>query len=512
MADLRSLIDGAIAENSSLIIRVRLPDQSEAEYTVQPRGWDGAGRIFAYSLTDSEYQIVELSSMTYCRRMSTGEIWKVERVEDPSPHTSSIVASEAASNGASAPQTIGTPQRFAPLEASPGNSGGVPIRSSDGAENRYPRNGIPLRILLGVTIIVALFLLVMRFSSLDLRAGSNASPTAIRKLAPTAVDRAAADRLRAALCSAQHTKCFELEDGTVRLFRLDGSRFTVRTAPSLDAAAVTSTELAGVGELIARNAAGAWLQVRLWDGRSGWVFAPDVRADGDINSLPIVELFPTAVAGMDEPQFSRASSTKPPPAATKSVRKQIPASTREVTATSDKVDVNVQTSDEEPSVELDETVVSRILATQGAYDGAGVTPGLESADGASPTIEPIELPTSPPPDATMTSTPLPVARNCPRAEVCIVAPPSGAYRRYTDVYFLGTAMHPNFQRYKFEAINLASGEVGTVAEFWKPVSRGELMRFATFSMPPGRYTFRMIVIDNTGNSWPEIAEVDIELQ
>jgi hypothetical protein len=31
-------------------------------------------------------------------------------------------------------------------------------------------------------------------------------------------------------------------------------------------------------------------------------------------------------------------------------------------------------------------------------------------------------------------------------------------------------------------------------------------------MLPGRYTFRMIVIDNTGNSWPEITEVDIELQ
>jgi hypothetical protein len=56
-----------------------------------------------------------------------------------------------------------------------------------------------------------------------------------------------------------------------------------------------------------------------------------------------------------------------------------------------------------------------------------------------------------------------------------------------------------------------TGAVGTVAEFRSSVTSGELMRLDTWSMPAGRYAFGLVVIDETGNSYPEIAEVLLEI-
>jgi len=124
--------------------------------------------------------------------------------------------------------------------------------------------------------------------------------------------------------------------------------------------------------------------------------------------------------------------------------------------------------------------------------------------------EPTDAPT-PTSTAQAVETPRP-SRSCPRLEACILLPVNGVVQRGVSVDFFGTATHPNFQRYKFEVLILATGNVGTLAEFWSPVESGLLMQFDTNSIPPGSYTFRLTVIDNTGNSWPEIAEVDIELQ
>lgn len=95
---------------------------------------------------------------------------------------------------------------------------------------------------------------------------------------------------------------------------------------------------------------------------------------------------------------------------------------------------------------------------------------------------------------------------CPVPTVCILAPANGTrVARGNIVVFSGTATHSNFVRYQFLAGTGAGW--GHIADFNKPVSNGDLVELHTDTLPPGTYTIRMQVIDNTGNALPEKAEV-----
>lgn len=101
---------------------------------------------------------------------------------------------------------------------------------------------------------------------------------------------------------------------------------------------------------------------------------------------------------------------------------------------------------------------------------------------------------------------------CPNSNVCIVSPADGlVVSRGNGVAFTGTATHPAFARYQFLAGS--NGVSGHIADFDKPVVvNGVLMEFHTDSIPPGTYTFRLQVIDQTGNAGPEKAEVRLTVR
>jgi hypothetical protein len=99
---------------------------------------------------------------------------------------------------------------------------------------------------------------------------------------------------------------------------------------------------------------------------------------------------------------------------------------------------------------------------------------------------------------------------CPSSDVCIVSPASGLrVARGNVVVFTGTANHPNFGRYQFQA---GSGSNwGHLADFSKAVVNGVLMEFHTNSIPSGTYTIRLQVIDNVGNVSGDKAEVALTI-
>ena len=65
-------------------------------------------------------------------------------------------------------------------------------------------------------------------------------------------------------------------------------------------------------------------------------------------------------------------------------------------------------------------------------------------------------------------------------------------------------------RYQFLAGN-GSGW-GHIADFNKPVTNGDLMELHTDTLPSGTYTIRMQVIDNTGNTLPQKADVTLTIE
>ena len=101
----------------------------------------------------------------------------------------------------------------------------------------------------------------------------------------------------------------------------------------------------------------------------------------------------------------------------------------------------------------------------------------------------------------------PSATACPNSNVCILSPVNGtSVKKGAIVVFTGTANSPNFARYQFQAGNGQSW--GDIADFRKkPVVNGELMELYTDTLPPGIYTIRLQVIDNTGNAGAEKAQV-----
>jgi hypothetical protein len=100
---------------------------------------------------------------------------------------------------------------------------------------------------------------------------------------------------------------------------------------------------------------------------------------------------------------------------------------------------------------------------------------------------------------------------CPSANVCILTPASGMrVDRGSIVTFSGTATGQTFARYQFLAGNGAVW--GHIADFNKPVVKGDLMELHTDTLPSGTYTIRLQVIDTTGNVSTEKADVVLTIQ
>jgi hypothetical protein len=144
-----------------------------------------------------------------------------------------------------------------------------------------------------------------------------------------------------------------------------------------------------------------------------------------------------------------------------------------------------------------------------------LTPGL-------PTPTPSPRPTRTPrptstPEITLTPTPEPVViPNCPRPGVRLTNPTVNAVLKGV-VQVTGSAnfdQDPNrsFQFYKFELSGPAtSGEWRTMATHETPVTDGALGVWDTSALPAGAYTFRLVVVDQTGN-YPEPCEVEVTIE
>jgi len=76
----------------------------------------------------------------------------------------------------------------------------------------------------------------------------------------------------------------------------------------------------------------------------------------------------------------------------------------------------------------------------------------------------------------------------------------------------GSANIDNFDYYKFEIKGEAtSGEWRTIATNDTPVADGSLGIWDTSALPAGAYTFRLVVVDKTGN-YPEPCEVPVTIE
>jgi hypothetical protein len=105
----------------------------------------------------------------------------------------------------------------------------------------------------------------------------------------------------------------------------------------------------------------------------------------------------------------------------------------------------------------------------------------------------------------------PTGGACPNPSVCILSPANGTVvSRGSVVVFTGTATHPSFARYQFQAGN---GQTwGHIADFKQPVVNGELMELHTDTLPLGTYTIRLQVIDASGNVSRDKAQVTLTIQ
>jgi hypothetical protein len=100
---------------------------------------------------------------------------------------------------------------------------------------------------------------------------------------------------------------------------------------------------------------------------------------------------------------------------------------------------------------------------------------------------------------------------CPRPEACITAPSAGAVVR-GPLRIMGTATRPNFCYYKFEFKLKAATEWAFLFSVQAPVANGVLMMWDTHTVPNGAYELRLVVVDNTGNYWPEFPEISLVVQ
>jgi hypothetical protein len=79
------------------------------------------------------------------------------------------------------------------------------------------------------------------------------------------------------------------------------------------------------------------------------------------------------------------------------------------------------------------------------------------------------------------------------------------------VQITGAAATDNFDYYKFEFQDPASGDWVFVSRFDNPVQNGVLGSWNSDTVPPGEYGFRLVVVDKTGN-FPAPCVVNLRVQ
>jgi len=166
-----------------------------------------------------------------------------------------------------------------------------------------------------------------------------------------------------------------------------------------------------------------------------------------------------------------------------------------------------------------ETQVPTLTVTSGPLPAPTLT-----ATAAPATITPTASPTlvrptqvrPPTPTSELVETPTPVVRpaSCPNPNVRITSP--GVNQAVSgNVPIRGTANAENFQYYKIEVgpgANPRDNEWTVVGQLRKsPVNNGLLETFNSTAYPPGTYTLRLVVVDQTGN-YPEPCQVTIAVQ
>jgi hypothetical protein len=164
------------------------------------------------------------------------------------------------------------------------------------------------------------------------------------------------------------------------------------------------------------------------------------------------------------------------------------------------------------------TLTAEALTPAAGTPSATGTPGGEST--ATPTIEPtptrkplrtnvpLVVPTQPPLD---TPTPRVVPAACPSPNVQVFQPGQNQVIRQ-GIEVRGTALKEGFDRYefKFQSQEIPGDEWHWVETFRTPVQNGSLGVWHTAHLPPGRYRFLLIVIDQRGNSEECIVPVVLE--
>jgi hypothetical protein len=108
-------------------------------------------------------------------------------------------------------------------------------------------------------------------------------------------------------------------------------------------------------------------------------------------------------------------------------------------------------------------------------------------------------------------TPQIVPAACPQANVQVLQP---GQNQAIDagIEVRGTAYKDLFDRYefKFQSRDLPGDEWHWVETFLTPIQNGSLGVWHTSHLPPGRYSFMLIVIDKRGNSQECVVPVIIE--
>jgi hypothetical protein len=137
------------------------------------------------------------------------------------------------------------------------------------------------------------------------------------------------------------------------------------------------------------------------------------------------------------------------------------------------------------------------------------TPGTPTA-----TPSPAPTRTRPPtrtPETTPTPTPEPVILpDCPNPQVRLTNPTVNAVLK-GPVEVSGSANIDNFDYYKFEFRGQGASEWSFLQSFEESVTDGFLGIWDTSALPAGAYTFRLVVVDKTGN-YPEPCEVDVIIE
>jgi hypothetical protein len=120
----------------------------------------------------------------------------------------------------------------------------------------------------------------------------------------------------------------------------------------------------------------------------------------------------------------------------------------------------------------------------------------------------------PTPTSEVVGTPTPVVRPaaCPNPNVRITSPGLNQVVQ-GNVPVRGTASHESFQYYKVEVGQGSNPREWTVVGqlHQTPVNGGLLETFNASAYPPGTYTLRLVVVDQTGN-YPEPCQVTIAVQ